>query len=95
MPFKEEVAKLIEAEFLHASFRRLPSNILPTFIEAMQKPLIESVMRHCKGNQVKAADALGINRNTLRKYMREYGLSQIDYYVGGTNRYHYTDRITY
>lgn len=95
MAFKDEIVKLIEAEFLQATFRRLPINIMPTFIDAMQKPLIECVMRHCKGSQVKAAEALGINRNTLRKYMREYGLIQVDYYVGGTKRYHYIDRVNY
>ncbi len=43
-------------------------------IEQAEAPLFEVVMRECAGNQTKAAEALGINRGTLRKKLRQYGL---------------------
>ncbi|TVO62368.1 helix-turn-helix domain-containing protein [Spiribacter vilamensis] len=43
-------------------------------IEQAEAPLLEVVMRECGGNQTRAADALGINRGTLRKKLRQYGL---------------------
>ena len=36
-------------------------------MEQVEKPLIELTLRSCRGNQVKAAQLLGINRNTLKK----------------------------
>jgi two-component system nitrogen regulation response regulator GlnG len=36
-------------------------------IAEVEKPLIENVLRYVRGNQVRAANILGINRNTLRK----------------------------
>lgn len=41
-------------------------------IRCVEKPLIESVLRHSEGNQTRAAELLGMNRNTLRKKMRAY-----------------------
>ncbi len=43
-------------------------------IEQAEAPLFEVVMRECAGNQTRAAEALGINRGTLRKKLRQYGL---------------------
>lgn len=36
-------------------------------ITQVEKPLIEHVLRYVRCNQVRAANILGINRNTLRK----------------------------
>ncbi len=41
----------------------------------VEKLLLTVVIHECRGNQVKAAAILGINRNTLRKKIREFGLS--------------------
>jgi len=40
----------------------------------VEKPLLRAVMRETKGNQVRAAQILGINRNTLRKKLKEHGI---------------------
>jgi Fis family transcriptional regulator len=37
--------------------------------------LLHEVMRHCDGNQSRAADMLGMNRATLRKKLKDYGLA--------------------
>lgn len=79
MDFQGQVAKLIEAEFKEATFRKLPINIYPVFIEAIEKPLIECVLRAVRGNQVRAAEVLGINRNTLRKKCKLHGILGSEY----------------
>ncbi len=38
----------------------------------IEKPLVEIVLKETSGNQTKAANILGINRNTLRKKIAEY-----------------------
>jgi len=40
-------------------------------LEQVERPLIRFIMERTRGNQVKAADILGINRNTLRKKIQE------------------------
>jgi Fis family transcriptional regulator, factor for inversion stimulation protein len=40
----------------------------------VEQPLLEIVMRYARGNQTRAADILGLNRSTLRKKLRQYGL---------------------
>ena len=44
-------------------------------LAAFEKPLLQTVMAQAKGNQLQAAAMLGINRNTLRKKLSDYGLS--------------------
>jgi Nif-specific regulatory protein len=41
-------------------------------VDGVERELIEEVLRECGDNQVKAADRLGINRNTLHKKREEY-----------------------
>jgi two-component system nitrogen regulation response regulator GlnG len=41
------------------------------FVSCLERPLLEAVLERTGGNQLKAADLLGINRNTLRKRIRE------------------------
>jgi two-component system nitrogen regulation response regulator GlnG len=43
-------------------------------IAQVERPLIRFVLEKTRGNQVKAADILGINRNTLRKKIQELGI---------------------
>ena len=43
-------------------------------LSRVEKPLFELVMEAVKGNQVRAAGVLGINRNTLRERLRKYEL---------------------
>ncbi len=50
------------------------SGIYNMVVNCVEKPLLEVVMYHAQGNQTRAAELLGINRNTLRKKLQEHGL---------------------
>ncbi|GAB5481519.1 nitrogen regulation protein NR(I) [Sphingorhabdus sp. EL138] len=41
-------------------------------LEKFERPMLEEILRKANGNQIKAANILGINRNTLRKKLTEY-----------------------
>jgi DNA-binding protein Fis len=43
-------------------------------ISQVERPLIEHVLRYVRANQVRAANILGINRNTLRKKIQTLGI---------------------
>jgi two-component system, NtrC family, nitrogen regulation response regulator GlnG len=43
-------------------------------LAAFEIPLLQTVMKQVRGNQLKAAAMLGINRNTLRKKLTDYGI---------------------
>ncbi len=43
-------------------------------LAAFEKPLLQAIMQQARGNQLQAAAVLGINRNTLRKKLSDYGL---------------------
>jgi two-component system nitrogen regulation response regulator GlnG len=43
-------------------------------LQRVEKPLITHVLRKTEGNQVRAASLLGINRNTLRKKIKDLGI---------------------
>ena len=51
------------------------TNVYDMVIAEVERPLLEAVMRHVKSNQCRAAELLGINRNTLRKKLKRYKLN--------------------
>ncbi|MGJ0482987.1 MAG: helix-turn-helix domain-containing protein [Methylomicrobium sp.] len=51
------------------------ANLYAIVINEIEKPLLESALRHSGYNQSKAAKALGLSRSTLRKKLEQYGLS--------------------
>lgn len=42
----------------------------------VERPLFDVVLAHTGGNQVKAAELLGLNRNTLRKKLQDLGMAR-------------------
>ncbi len=51
-----------------------PHSVHEMIVGTVEKPMLEVVMRHAEGNQSKAADWLGINRNTLRRKLLDHKL---------------------
>jgi Fis family transcriptional regulator len=51
-----------------------PCAIYDMVISSVERPLIEVVLHRVSGNQTLAAQLLGLNRNTLRKKIKAYGI---------------------
>ncbi|MGE0096802.1 MAG: helix-turn-helix domain-containing protein [Hydrogenophaga sp.] len=51
-----------------------PDNLHEMLVKAVEKPLLEVVMEQAQHNQSRAAQWLGLNRNTLRKKLLEHKL---------------------
>ncbi|MEN6405126.1 MAG: sigma-54 dependent transcriptional regulator [Thermoguttaceae bacterium] len=49
-------------------------NLYAAIVNRVERELIVQVLAACDGVQIKAAERLGINRNTLHKKLKEYGL---------------------
>ncbi|MEZ5741131.1 MAG: helix-turn-helix domain-containing protein [Burkholderiaceae bacterium] len=54
-----------------------PQPIYDMVIDAVERPMLEVVMRHAEHNQVRASEMLGINRNTLRKKLQHHGIQRL------------------
>ncbi len=52
----------------------IPGQIHEMVLSHVEKPMLEFVLQEAGQNQSRAAEWLGINRNTLRKKMQQYGL---------------------
>jgi len=53
------------------------SGIYGRIMREVEKPLIIATLQVTRGNQIKAAHLLGMNRNTLRKRIKELGIKVI------------------
>jgi Fis family transcriptional regulator len=51
-----------------------PTAMYDMILRVVEKPLLEVVMKQAEGNQSRAAEWLGINRNTLRRKLLDHKL---------------------
>ena len=51
-----------------------PGHLYDLVMREVEEPLFRAVLDYSEGNQSRAADILGINRGTLRKKLRVYGI---------------------
>ncbi len=69
----EAVTRNLEKYFRDLEGTR-PAAIYEMVLRAVERPMLEVVMRQASGNQLRASEMLGINRNTLRKKLQQHGL---------------------
>lgn len=50
------------------------SEVYDMVLAEVEAPLLEVVMKHTRHNQTKASEVLGLNRGTLRKKLKQYGM---------------------
>jgi Fis family transcriptional regulator len=50
------------------------TNVYDMVLSEVEAPLLEEVMKHVRDNQTKASVLLGLNRGTLRKKLKQYGM---------------------
>lgn len=75
-PLREHVAVSIR-RFLRDLDGSDTCDLYEVALRELEIPLFQEVLRHCDGNQSRAAQVLGIHRATLRKKLREYGLADV------------------
>lgn len=71
---REYVAKAVR-RYLHDMNGADVDDLHDVVLREIETPLLLEVMRHCDGNQSRAAEMLGMNRATLRKKLKDYGLA--------------------
>ena len=74
---KKHIEECVRAS-LDGYFRDLrgtePDGMYDMMVRVVEKPLLEVVMQQADNNQSRAAQWLGLNRNTLRKKLLEHKL---------------------
>jgi len=73
MPFEQMVACKLGA-FLRRMDGYPVSSLYADVITRVERPMLELVMTSTGGNQVRAAEILGVNRATLRRKLDEHGM---------------------
>lgn len=75
---KQSISQCI-TEHLNQYFTELegsqPDGVYEMVLQQVEKPMLRVVLQHCHYNQSKAAQMLGINRNTLRKKIIQYQIN--------------------
>jgi Fis family transcriptional regulator, factor for inversion stimulation protein len=73
IPLRTMTTEALEAYFATLNGHK-PSQLYDLVMREVEEPLFKAVLDYAEGNQSRAADILGINRGTLRKKLKEYGL---------------------
>lgn len=70
---RDSVEKALESYFAQLDGQPV-TEVYEMVLSEVEAPLLEVVMRYTKDNQTKAAILLGLNRGTLRKKLKQYGM---------------------
>ncbi|MBN4080395.1 DNA-binding transcriptional regulator Fis [Beggiatoa alba] len=74
-PLRDCVADSVRAYFGALNGQQV-GNLYNMVLSEVEEPLLQAVLSYTNGNQSKASEVLGINRGTLRKKLKLYGLHQ-------------------
>ena len=74
IPLRKHVQNTIN-RYLQDMGTTEPENLYQMLLAEIEPPLIEEILRCTGGNQSRAADMLGITRNTLRTKMQRYSIN--------------------
>ena len=72
--FEAAVSRRLEDEFAAASPGLPGDGLYDRLLAEVERPLIAHTLQATRGNQIRAAAVLGINRNTLRKKIQSLGI---------------------
>lgn len=70
---RDSVSVALKNYFQHLDGQPV-TDVYNMVLSEVEAPLLEEVLRHTRNNQTKAAVLLGLNRGTLRKKLKQYGL---------------------
>ncbi|WP_226704799.1 DNA-binding transcriptional regulator Fis [uncultured Microbulbifer sp.] len=70
---RDAVEQAMENYFRHLD-GQMVTDVYDMVLSEIEAPMLEVVMKHTRHNQTRAAQLLGLNRGTLRKKLKRYGL---------------------
>ncbi|WP_188409892.1 nitrogen regulation protein NR(I) [Agaricicola taiwanensis] len=73
----EAVERHLTAHFAEYGNKLPPPGLYQRILKEVEYPLLSVALAATRGNQIKAAELLGVNRNTLRKKVRDLDLQVI------------------
>lgn len=74
VPLRNHAEQALHDYFASLNGHR-PAQLYDMVLREVEEPLFKAVLDYVEGNQSRAAGILGINRGTLRKKLRQFGLS--------------------
>ena len=72
--FEQAVHERLTHEFTIAGAALPAPGLYDRLLAEVERPLIQETLKATRGNQIRAAAVLGINRNTLRKKIQALGI---------------------
>jgi Fis family transcriptional regulator len=75
VPLRSQAEEALQSYFETLNGHR-PAHLYDLVMREVEEPLFKVVMNHVEGNQSRAAIILGINRGTLRKKLKEFGINE-------------------
>jgi Fis family transcriptional regulator len=75
LPLRTMTAQALDTYFTNLNGHK-PAQMYDLVLREVEEPLFKAVITYVDGNQVRAAEVLGINRGTLRKKLKIYGLAE-------------------
>ena len=72
---RDSVTRAVKA-YLEELDGQMGSEVYQMVLAEVEAPLLEEIMAYTRNNQTKASQMLGLNRGTLRKKLKQYGLLQ-------------------
>lgn len=73
-PLRDSVNQALKNYFFQLNGQDV-NNLYELVLAEVEQPLLYMVMQYTRGNQTRAALMMGINRGTLRKKLRKYGMN--------------------
>jgi two-component system nitrogen regulation response regulator GlnG len=77
MSLSAAVERHLTKYFLAHGEKLPPAGLHDRILQEIERPLLSICLAATRGNQIRAAHLLGLNRNTLRKKIRDLGLEVI------------------
>jgi Fis family transcriptional regulator len=74
VPLRNHAERALSDYFTSLNGQR-PAHLYDLVLREVEEPLFRVVLDYAQGNQSRAADILGINRGTLRKKLKQFGLA--------------------
>jgi Fis family transcriptional regulator len=74
LPLRNHAERALSEYFTSLNGHR-PAHLYDLVLREVEEPLFRVVLDYTQGNQSRAAGILGINRGTLRKKLKQFGLA--------------------